>query len=110
MNPPEPPEVSDEVRGAVRFVLDALLEPGELDRWSIGWELDHVDEPPVWRLVVDLTVAGESHRGFVLQQGAGYPVAAGLDTFTDGFEDFISESRFGWGERRELTARPWRTA
>lgn len=110
MDSPEPPEVGDEVRGAVRFVLGALLLPGELDGWSIGWERDHLDEPPTWRLVVDVTVAGESHRGFVHQQGAGYPVEEGLDTFTDGFEDFISESRFGWGERRELAARPWWTA
>ncbi len=29
--------------------------------------------------------------------------------FTDGLEDFISESRFAWGQRRELQDRPWRT-
>ncbi len=109
MDVPEPPEVSDEVREAVGFVLDALLLPGELDSWSIRWERDPVDGRPAWRLVVDVTAAGESHRGFVLEQGAAYPVSAGLDVFTDGLEDFISESRFGWGERRELAARPWRT-
>ena len=29
--------------------------------------------------------------------------------FTDGLEDFISESRFAWGQRRELQDRPWRS-
>lgn len=40
---PAPPDVSDSVRAAVRSVLDALLEPGELDDWSIGWEQDLIE-------------------------------------------------------------------
>lgn len=103
---PAPPDVSSSVRAAVQGVLDALLEPGELDDWSIGWERDR---DGAWRLVVDVRACGETYRGFVHEWGASYPVAAGLDVFTDGFEDFISESRFGWGQQRELEDRPWRT-
>jgi hypothetical protein len=104
---PAPHDVSDSVRAAVRGVLDALLEPGELDDWSIGWEQDR---DGAWRLVVDVRAGGESHRGFVHEWGARYPVEAGLDVFTDGFEDFISESRFGWGQQRGLRPRPWECA
>lgn len=104
---PAPPAVSDSIRAAVQGVLDGLLGPGELDDWSIGWEQGR---DGAWQLVVDVRACGESHRGFVLQWGAGFPVEAGLDVFADGFEDFISECRFGWGQQRELRPRPWECA
>lgn len=105
MDTPVPPSVSDEVRSAVESVLDALLLPGELDRWTVAW---HEEPAETWALVVDVQARGESHRGLLCEWGAGYPIEDGLDVFTDGFEDFISESRFAWGQQRELRPRPWR--
>ena len=65
---PEPPDVSESIRTAVQGVLDALLQPGELDDWSVGWEQDLTG---AWRLVVDVSACGEPHRGFVHEWGAG---------------------------------------
>jgi hypothetical protein len=45
---------------------------------------------------------------FIAEADAGYPLDEGLDVFTDGLEDFSSESRFAWGQQRELNDRPWR--
>ncbi|MGH3308245.1 MAG: hypothetical protein ACRDOX_11205 [Nocardioides sp.] len=59
-------------------------------------------------LLVDLVACGESYIGYLAETGASYPCEDGLDTFTDGLEDFISESRFAWGQQRLLTGRPWR--
>ncbi len=61
-----------------------------------------------WQLVVDVAACGEPWFGFIIERDADYPIEEGLDIFTDGFEDFISESRFAWGQRRELAERPWR--
>ena len=55
-----------------------------------------------------VTVPGEEHYGYVSEVDAAFPLAAGLDTFTDAFEDFIAESRFAWVQQRELRDRPWR--
>jgi hypothetical protein len=93
------------VRAYVATAVRELLLPEELDGWELGWELN---ERGRWQLVVDLVAGGERFLGFITEDGAGYPIAAGLDTFTDGLEDFISESRFAWGQRREFHDRPWR--
>gem|GEM_PF-5285987 len=54
--------------------------------------------------------AGEPYMGYLYQEGAEYPVEEAFDTFTDGLEDFISESGFAWGQQRLLTDRPWHRA
>ena len=99
-----PTEVPATIRRHVAEVLDHLLSPGELEWWECRWEPDDGR----WLLVVEVVACGEHHRGFVAERGAGYPVEQGLDTFTDGLEDFISESRFAWGEQRLMKDRPWR--
>ena len=99
-----PPPIDPAVRAHVQHVLDTLLQPGELDDWVLSWEPDR----GTWRLVARVTVCGEECYGYVTEVDAAYPLSAGLDTFTDGFEDFIAESRFAWGQQRELRDRPWR--
>jgi hypothetical protein len=91
------------IRAHVQQVLTYLLRPGELHSWEVHWT--RVDGE--WDLVVDLVACGEAYLGFIAQAGAGYPLVEGLDTFTDGLEDFISESRFAWGQQREMKDRPW---
>ena len=56
----------------------------------------------------DLSARGERYTGFVWHGGA-HESMQGLDTFADGLEDFIAESRFAWGQQRLLRDRPWRT-
>lgn len=90
----------------VSHAVEHLFRPDELDLWSISWQR-HAGTS--WELVVDLQARGEHHFGYVTESGAEYDLADGLDTFTDGLEDFISESRFAWGQRRELADRPWRS-
>ena len=97
------PEIDHVVRGHVEHVLRRLLTPSEIEKWELRWEWLEGR----WQLVVDLLACGEPYRGFITERDAGYPIEQGLDTFTDGLEDFISESRFAWGQRRELSERPW---
>jgi hypothetical protein len=101
-----PPEVPHDVRQHVEHVLAQLFRPGELERWGFRWERDA--ERGRSSLLVDLVACGEPYIGFVAESGAGHPLEDGLDTFTDGLEDFISESRFAWGQQRLLADRPWR--
>jgi hypothetical protein len=105
MSHPDAPDVHPAVRAHVETALRELLLPEELDGWELRWELN---ERGRWQLVVDLMAGGERFLGFITEHGACYPIEDGLDTFTDGFEDFISESRFAWGQRGELHNRPWR--
>jgi hypothetical protein len=85
-----------------------LLRPDELESWSFRWELD--DDSDNRSLVVDVMAAGEPYMGYLYQETAEYPLEDALDVFTDGLEDFISESRFAWGQQRLLTKRPWHRA
>ena len=105
---PEPtptPAIDPVIREQVGHTLHHLLRPDELDEWKLRWVLDEQDQ---WQLIGDVHARGEQYRGYITQFGAEYEVADGLDAFTDGLEDFISESRFAWGQRRELVDRPWR--
>lgn len=79
----------------VEHILQHLLQPRELEEWSIEWDQERA------MLRVDVLACGEHHIGF------GRP--GDWDVFTDGFEDFISESQFGWGQQRLLVDRPWRS-
>ncbi|MDZ5621176.1 hypothetical protein SFC88_10080 [Nocardioides sp. HM23] len=97
-----PPSVRAHVDHAIRH----LLRPDEVDGWSFRWTRDD-DDPDTRSLVVDVVAVGEPYMGYLYQENAMCPVAEALDVFTDGLEDFISESRFAWGQRRELTDRPW---
>jgi hypothetical protein len=100
------PEVSPNLRRHVEHVFAHLLRPGELEQWEFRWERDAGSGRSM--LLVDLVACGETYIGYLTEDGAGYPLEDGLDTFTDGLEDFISESRFAWGQQRLLTDRPWR--
>ena len=93
------------VRAHVEEVLRQLLREDELDGWQLRWE---PNDRSRWQLVAEVMARGEQYVGFIAELEAGYPLEDGLDTFTNGLEDFISESRFAWGERRELRDRPWR--
>ena len=99
------PDVDPEVRAYVEQAVAALLRPDEVDRWELRWEWDPDDG--LWQLVTELWACGEWFKGFVMPEGFDLPIAHGLDNFTDGLEDFISESRFAWGQQRELRDRPW---
>ena len=99
------PATDPVVRGHVEDVLRRLLRDDELDAWQLRWELNDAGR---WQLVADVTACGERYVGFIAELDADYPLEAGLDAFTDGLEDFISESRFAWSEQRELRDRPWR--
>jgi len=61
-------------------------------------------------LVVDVVAAGEPYMGYLYEENAEYAIEEALDIFTDGLEDFISESRFAWGQQRLMADRPWRRA
>jgi hypothetical protein len=99
------PGIDRVVRGHVEDVVRRLLTPDELEKWELRWELNEGR----WQLVVDNVACAERYLGFITERDADYPMGQGLDTFTDGLEDFISESRFARGQRRELRERPWRT-
>jgi hypothetical protein len=101
----KPGEIDPVVRDHVESVLRHLLLPGELEHWELGWKLVGGS----WALVADVVACGEPYFGFIGDRDAPAPIEDGLDVFTDGFEDFISESRFAWGQRRELQPRPWRS-
>jgi hypothetical protein len=103
-SPQPPPDVPPAIRAHVEEALAFLLRPEELDGWKIRW----IRDEGAWDLVVDVVACGERYLGFIAQADAGYPLEEGLDTFTNGLEDFISESRFAWGRRREMNDRPWR--
>ena len=102
-DPPHP--IDPVVRAHVGAVVRQLLLPGELDRWDVQWQRDDRSR---WMLLAVIDARGERYVGYIKDASTDYPVENGLDTFTDGFEDFISESRFAWGQRRELRDRPWR--
>lgn len=102
-SPQSPPSLRADIRNRVRDVLAYLLRPEELDRWEVRWILTD----GVWDLVVDVVASGEPYLGFFAQAGADTHLEEGLDIFTDGLEDFISESRFAWGQQREMKDRPW---
>jgi len=93
----------------VEHVLSGLFRPGELEEWQFRWERD--DETGRLMLLVDGVACGESFAGYVGDDSADRSLDDGwwLETFTDGLEDFISESRFAWGQQRLLTDRPWRS-
>lgn len=77
------PDVPTLVRSHVDHAVARLLRPEEIDSWQIRWGTDDAS-------------------------GRRFLCADGLDTFTDGLEDFIAESRFAGGQQRLLTDRPWR--
>lgn len=104
MAPNEAPAIDPVVRGHVENVLRQQLMPGELDDWELRW----LNEGGQWQLVVDVVACGEPYLGFVTGHEPCRLIEEGLDIFTDGFEDFIAESRFAWGQQRELKERPWR--
>lgn len=104
-HPADHPAVPPYVRAHVAYAVRHLLRPDELDSWSFRWTQD--DDADSRSLVVDVMAAGEPYMGYIYQEHAEYPVEEALDIFTDGLEDFISESRFAWGQQRLLTDRPW---
>jgi hypothetical protein len=98
------------LRRHVERVLSGLFRPGELEDWQFRWERDA--ETGRVMLRVDGVACGEPFAGYVGEVSADCPLDAErwLETFTDGLEDFISESRFAWGQQRLLIDRPWRSA
>lgn len=98
-------EVRDRLRPYVEHVMAALLDPGELEGWRFVW----VPDGDGRHLAVEVRAGGDFHFGFVWQEAPDEDPVDGMDTFVNGFEDFISESTFAWGEQRLLRDRPWAT-
>jgi hypothetical protein len=108
---PEPgqPDVPSTLHRHVEHVLSCLFRPGELEEWQFRWERE-ADSGRVM-LLVDGVACGESFAGYVGEVNDDFPLDDGwwMETFADGLEDFVSESRFAWGQQRLLIDRPWRS-
>lgn len=108
MDQHQPADIPAAVRAHVAYAVTSLLTPEELESWSVRWVDDDGGGSGGRCLCVDLVAGGEPYRGYLHDENADYPVADALDGFVDGLEDFISESRFAWGQQRLLADRPWR--
>jgi hypothetical protein len=78
----------------VEPVTSAMLEPTELESVGIGFDPDA-------RVVLDLVVAGETSQHFLW--GPDWEPETPADTrqrLASELQDFIAESRFGWGQER----------
>jgi hypothetical protein len=106
----------------VQPCLDELLLPGELDEVSLDWREESVrrlrdgvprvpginriqpgdvEEYLERRLVLVVTVKGETFRQVLASPDSQLAPDAELhERVYDTLQDFISESRFGWGEWR----------
>ena len=85
-------------RTVVEPVVASLLTDDELEHLAVHRGVD--GEPDdVW---VVLTAAGEVFNGWLSQPGAedDWTPQRCAEHLADGLEDWIAESRFGWGQQR----------
>jgi hypothetical protein len=78
----------------VEPVTSAMLEPKELEAVGIGFDVEA-------RVVLDLVVAGETSQHFLWGPDWESETLADARTrLASELQDFIAESRFGWGQER----------
>lgn len=107
------PSVPVGLRDEIELILATVLRPDELEAVVVGWAADWRSGPPTEvaeqddevELWARVTARGETMSCQLWQPTLQDDVT--LDAFADQLEDFISESRFAWGEQR-LVPRPWR--
>jgi hypothetical protein len=118
-------EIGRVLSDVVQPCIDQLLNPGELDAVSLGWQmvqvprwLDEVRRAPGIRilsvgeaemrdaekLVLSLTMKGEKVAWWLAEADAPWTPDEDLVglacTVYSNLQDFIAESTFGWGELR----------
>jgi len=105
LSPADKDAVEARLRPFVRHAVSGLLRPEELDGpepLRLWWSSD-VEAGDVLR--VSTSAEGEGFECWLWHPSISEE--EGLDSFCDQLEDFISESRFAWGEQRLLVDRPW---
>lgn len=91
-----PPELADVLRDVVPVVL-ALTRPGEVESVSVHFE----EQPRGGALLLEITLVGEQFRWFAWTPGQRSESSRERqDRLASELQDFIAESRFGWGELR----------
>jgi hypothetical protein len=120
-------DLAEVLAQVVQPVIGALLRPGEVDSISLGWQTQRRPEPPefaaepggvfamrltteasirwvaVELLLLSLVAEGESFSFDLANPNddlAEIDLAFLRDELWSNLQDFIAESRFGWGELR----------
>lgn len=104
----EPWPDRERVLRAVRFVVDSLVMPEELDRCALVWTGD--DAPPFARTLPDLDPPPPGGVWWLRVRAEGEefiwrPVSHDrwideLPDLADRLEDWVCETRFAWGQQR----------
>jgi hypothetical protein len=84
----------------VEPVVTGLLEPGELEDLAVCWG-EAGDPGDVW---VRLVAVGERYAAILTSPAWGVPqldeTEALAERLADQLQDWVCETRFGWGEQR----------
>ncbi len=88
------PDLATVVAEVVLPVLRRLARPGEVDDLSIGWNADG--------LGLRITMRGELFGEYLWADDLPWSPVEARERLASNLQDFIAESRFGWGELREF--------
>ena len=83
--------------------LEAVLEAEEVDAASVVRRTPSADRRH-WYAEVELSLVGERFVDRVYESTLEVSVVDWRNRFASNLQDFVAESRFGWGQRRPLPA------
>lgn len=87
------PEIAD-------VMTSALFRPGELEKWWIDDRGPGIWPEPAGSCWLHALVGGERFDHFLVQPGVKESAAERAERLSSDLEDWIAESRFGWGQQR----------
>ncbi|GAA2141731.1 hypothetical protein GCM10009844_12370 [Nocardioides koreensis] len=93
--------VADVVAHIVAPALEAVLRPDEVDAASVARRAPSAD-PRHWYAELELSLVGERLVDRVYESTIDASVTDWRNRLASNLQDFVAESRFGWGEWRPL--------
>ena len=95
--------VADVMAFIVSPALEVMLQPDELHAVSLA-RRQGSDSESHWYADLELNLVGERFVDRVYENTIDAPVTEWRNRLASNLQDFVAESRFGWGEWRPLPA------
>ena len=93
--------VADVMASIVSPALEVMLKPEELHAVSLTRRTGP-DSEPHWYADLELNLVGERFHDRVYESTIDASVTEWRNRLASNLQDFVAESRFGWGEWRPL--------